>query len=50
MSSNNRAERIVKESVTGRKNWEFSATFEGTKVNAVALTLIMMAKLNHSNP
>jgi transposase len=48
--TNNRAERVVKESVMGRKNWEFSATFEGAKANAVALTLIMTAKLNHLNP
>jgi transposase len=48
--TNNRAERVVKESVMGRKNWEFSTTFAGAKANAIALTLIMTAKLNRLNP
>ena len=45
--SNNSAERAVKESVMGRKNWLFSSTFEGAQANAVALSLIYTAKLNH---
>lgn len=32
--SNNSAERAVKESVMGRKNWLFSSTFEGAQANA----------------
>ena len=35
------------ESVMGRKNWLFSSTFEGARANAVALSLIYTAKLNH---
>lgn len=48
--SNNSAERAVKESVMGRKNWLFSSTFEGAQANAVALSLIYTAKLNHLDP
>ena len=40
--SNNSAERAVKESVMGRKNWLFSSTFEGARANAVALSLIQL--------
>ena len=35
--SNNSAERAVKKSVMGRKNWLFSSTFEGTRANAVGI-------------
>ena len=48
--SNNSAERDVKESVMGRKNWLFSSTFEGARSNAVALSLIYTAKLNQLDP
>ena len=48
--SNNSAERAVKESVMGRKNWLFSSTFEGTRANAVELSLIYTAKLNQLDP
>ena len=48
--SNNSAERAVKESVMGRKNWLFSSTFEGARANAVALSLIYTAKLNQLDP
>ncbi len=48
--SNNSAERAVKESVMGRKNWLFSSIFEGAQANAVALLLIYTAKLNHLDP
>ena len=44
--SNNSAERAVKESVMGRKNWLFSSTFEGARANDVALSLIYTSKLN----
>ena len=44
--SNNSAERAVKESVMGRKNWLFSSTFEGAR----ALSLVYTAKLNQSDP
>ncbi|WP_338151746.1 IS66 family transposase [Ligilactobacillus ruminis] len=33
--SNNSAERAVKESVMGRKNWLFSLTFEVAKANGM---------------
>ena len=48
--SNNSAERAVKKSVMGRKNWLFSSTFEGAMANAVALSLIYTAKLNQLDP
>ena len=35
--SNNSAERAVKESVMGRKNWLFSSTFEGARANAAGI-------------
>lgn len=48
--SNNSAERSVKERITGRKKWLSSSTFEGAQANAVALSLIYTAKLNHLDP
>ena len=48
--SNNSAERAVKESVMGRKNWLFLSTFEGARANAVALSLTYTAKLNQLDP
>ena len=48
--SNNSAERAVKESVMGRKNWLFSSTFEGARANAAALSLVYTAKLNQLDP
>jgi hypothetical protein len=35
--SNNSAERAVKESVVGKKNWLFSSTFEGARANAAGI-------------
>ena len=34
----------------GRKNWLSSSTFDGAQANAVALSLIYTAKLNHLDP
>lgn len=48
--SNNSAERSVKERIPGRKKWLSSSTFEGAQANAVALSLIYTAKLNHLDP
>ena len=48
--SNNSAERAVKESVMGRKNWLFSSTFEGARANAATLSLVYTAKLNQLDP
>jgi transposase len=45
--SNNSAARSVKERMMGRKNWLSSSTFNGAQANAVALSLIYTAKLNH---
>ncbi|UOQ86736.1 IS66 family transposase [Gracilibacillus salinarum] len=47
---NNRAERAMKAFVTGRKNWLFSATFEGAKAAAVIMSLIETAKQNNLIP
>ncbi|WP_288616462.1 transposase [uncultured Ligilactobacillus sp.] len=35
--SNNSAERAVKKSVMGRKDWLFSSTFEGARTNAAGI-------------
>ena len=48
--SNNSSARSVKERIMGRKNWLSSSTFEGEQANAVALSLIYTAKLNHLDP
>ena len=48
--SNNSAERAVKESVMGRKNWLFSSTFEGARANAAKLSIVYTAKLNQLDP
>ena len=44
--SNNRAERIVKALVMGRKNWLFSKSFTGAKASGIILSLIETAKAN----
>lgn len=48
--SNNSSARSVKERIMGRKNWLSSSTFDGAQANAVALSLIYTAKLNHLDP
>lgn len=48
--TNNRAERAVKEIVMGRKNWLFSVSEQGARINAVYQTLIKTAELNHLSP
>lgn len=47
---NNRAERAIKAFVMGRKNWLFSATYEGAKSAAMIMSLIETAKQNHLVP
>ncbi len=47
---NNRAERAIKAFVMGRKNWLFSATYEGAKSAAIIMSLIETAKQNHLVP
>lgn len=44
--SNNRAERAIKTLVMGRKNWLFSATFEGARATAHILSILETAKAN----
>jgi transposase len=44
--SNNRAERLVKEQVTGRKNWLHSFSLRGAKSNGVILSLQQTARAN----
>ena len=48
--SNNRAERIIKPFVMGRKNWLFSNTPTGTQSSAVIYSLIEPAKENDLDP
>lgn len=45
--SNNRAERMIKELVLGRKNWLFSASLEGAHSSGVLLSMMKTAELNH---
>jgi len=48
--SNNTAERHIKIAVMGRKNWLFSTSQKGARTNALFLSIIETAKLNHLNP
>lgn len=48
--SNNRAERIVKALVMGRKNWLFSKSFTGAKASGIILSLFETAKANGLDP
>jgi transposase len=45
--SNNRAERSIKELVIGRKNWLFSASFEGATCSGMILSIIKTAEANN---
>ncbi|EHL95460.1 hypothetical protein HMPREF9103_02958, partial [Lentilactobacillus parafarraginis F0439] len=47
--SNNIAERSIKHTVIGRKNWLFSTSQKGAKANAVFLGLCETAKANGLN-
>jgi transposase len=44
--SNNRAERMVKELVMGRKNWLFSTSIEGAEAAGILLSVMKTAELN----
>ena len=46
---NNRAERLIKPFVIGRKNWLFSNTPKGAKASAMIYSLIVTAKENGLN-
>ena len=48
--SNNKAERVVKALVMGRKNWLFSQSFTGAKASGIILGLIETAKTNGLDP
>ncbi|WP_222860567.1 IS66 family transposase [Gracilibacillus timonensis] len=47
---NNRAERAIKPFVMGRKNWLFSATYEGATAAAIIMSIIETAKQNNLVP
>lgn len=44
--SNNKAERMIKELVMGRKNWLFSTSLEGAYSSGVILSILKTAELN----
>ena len=44
--SNNRAERVVKEIVMGRKNWLFSQSSTGANAMAIIMSILETAKQN----
>jgi len=46
---NNRAERVIKPFVVGRKNWLFADTSKGAKASAICYSLTESAKLNNLN-
>ena len=48
--TNNRAERVIKPFVMGRKNWLFCNTPSGAKASEVYYSLIETAKLNGLDP
>ncbi|WP_252902653.1 IS66 family transposase [Paucilactobacillus hokkaidonensis] len=43
--SNNKAERMIKELVMGRKNWLFSTSLKGAHSNGVILSIMKTAEL-----
>ena len=48
--SNNRAERLIKPFVIGRKNWLFSNTPDGAASSAMIYSIVETAKLNKIKP
>lgn len=48
--SNNKAERVVKSLVMGRKNWLFSQSFAGAQTSDIILSLIETAKRHGLDP
>jgi len=49
-ASNNRAERMAKKFVIGRKNWIFNNTPRGAESSAIAYSIVMTALLNALDP
>ena len=47
---NNRAERIIKQFVIGRKNWLFANTPKGARASATIYSIIETARENRLNP
>lgn len=47
--SNNLSENSIRPVTVGRKNWLFSDTPDGTRANAIYLTIVEMAKAYHLN-
>ncbi len=47
---NNRAERIIKQFVIGRKNWFFTNTPKGARASATIYSIIETARENRLNP
>jgi len=43
---NNRAERLIKELVMGRKNWLFSTSLRGAKSSGIVLSIVKTAEIN----
>lgn len=48
--SNNIAERSIRVTTIGRKNWNFSTSKRGAEANGIVYSLIETAKANHINP
>lgn len=48
--SNNLAERSIRPTTIGRKNWNFSTSLDGAQANGIAYSLIETAKANNLNP
>jgi transposase len=48
--SNNLAERSIRPTTIGRKNWNFSVSTAGAQANGVAYSIIETAKANKLNP
>ena len=47
---NNRAERIIKQFVIGRKNWFFTNAPKGARASAAIYSIIETARENRLNP
>jgi transposase len=47
--SNNKAERMIKELVMGRKNWLFSTSLKGAQSNGIILSIMKTAELQGLN-
>lgn len=48
--SNNLAERSIRPTTIGRKNWHFSASEQGATANGIAYSIVETAKANNLVP